>query len=166
MDNKGLSQNGSLLLLVVSNLLLYQDVVSTPICPSRDHNCLKPLDLFSQAVRLSHNAYRHSREMFLKFNKQYAQGKGYYINATNSCHNSGLSILEEKEQVEQTHVHPEVKTNKIYPDFVWSESPCLQIDNEDTHHSAFILFHCLWRDSHQIDIYTKLLVCQVYNKKC
>ena len=34
-------------------------------------------------------------------NKQYAQGKVYYISATDSCHNSGLSLLEEKEQVKK-----------------------------------------------------------------
>uniref|UniRef100_A0A8B9YW74 Uncharacterized protein n=1 Tax=Bos mutus grunniens TaxID=30521 RepID=A0A8B9YW74_BOSMU len=37
----------------------------------------------------------------------------------------------------------------------------------DRHHSAFFnLFHCLHRNSRKIDIYTKLLACQLLHDKC
>uniref|UniRef100_A0A8C2SI31 PROLACTIN protein n=1 Tax=Capra hircus TaxID=9925 RepID=A0A8C2SI31_CAPHI len=106
MDNKGSSQNGSrlLLLLVVSNLLLCQGVVSTPVCPNGPGNCQVSLrDLFDRAVMVSHYIHNLSSEMFNEFDKRYAQGKGYITMALNSCHTSSLPTPEDKEQAQQTH---------------------------------------------------------------
>ncbi|KAI4530860.1 hypothetical protein MG293_018718 [Ovis ammon polii] len=70
MDSKGSAQKGSrlLLLLVVSNLLLCQGVVSTPVCPNGPGNCQVSLrDLFDRAVMVSHYIHNLSSEMFNEF---------------------------------------------------------------------------------------------------
>uniref|UniRef100_A0A8C2SI42 PROLACTIN protein n=1 Tax=Capra hircus TaxID=9925 RepID=A0A8C2SI42_CAPHI len=169
MDNKGSSQNGSrlLLLLVVSNLLLCQGVVSTPVCPNGPGNCQVSLrDLFDRAVMVSHYIHNLSSEMFNEFDKRYAQGKGYITMALNSCHTSSLPTPEDKEQAQQTHVIPGAKETEPYP--VWSGLPSLQTKDEEARHSAFYnLLHCLRRDSSKIDTYLKLLNCRIiYNNNC
>ncbi|XP_076999790.1 prolactin [Tamandua tetradactyla] len=104
MDNKRSSLKGSLLLLLVSNLLLYKSVASLPICPSGNVNCQVSLrDLFDRAVILSHYIHNLSSEMFHEFDKQYAQGRGFIRKAINSCHTSSLSTPDNKEQAQQTH---------------------------------------------------------------
>ncbi|XP_006072923.3 prolactin-like isoform X1 [Bubalus bubalis] len=107
MDSKGSSQKAGsclLLLLVVSNLLLCQGVVSTPVCPNGPGNCQVSLrDLFDRAVMVSHYIHDLSSEMFNEFDKRYAQGKGFITMALNSCHTSSLPTPEDKEQAQQTH---------------------------------------------------------------
>ncbi|XP_036111521.1 prolactin [Molossus molossus] len=91
-----------LLLLLVSNLLLFRNVASLPICPSRTIPCQVPLrDLFDRAVILSNYIHNLSTEMFSEFDKQYAQGKGYITRAFNSCHTASLPTPGNKEQAQR-----------------------------------------------------------------
>uniref|UniRef100_A0A2K5ERH2 Prolactin n=1 Tax=Aotus nancymaae TaxID=37293 RepID=A0A2K5ERH2_AOTNA len=93
---------GSLLLLLVSNLLLCQSVTPLPICPSGAVRCQVTLrDLFDRAVVLSHYIHNLSSEMFSEFDKRYTQGRGFISKAINSCHTSSLATPEDKEQAQQ-----------------------------------------------------------------
>ncbi|KAI5130350.1 prolactin isoform X2 [Manis pentadactyla] len=103
MDKTGLSQKGSLvLLLLASSLLLCKSAAPLPICPSGAVNCQVSLrDLFDRAVILSHYIHKLSSEMFSEFDERYAQGRGFITKAINSCHTSSLSTPEDKEQAQQ-----------------------------------------------------------------
>ncbi|XP_049620768.1 prolactin [Suncus etruscus] len=104
MENKGPSQKGSLLLLLLlgSNLLLSKSVASMAICPNGAVNCQVSLpDLFDRAIILSHYIHDLSATMFTDFDKQYGQGRGFITKVINSCHTSSLSTPEDKEQAQQ-----------------------------------------------------------------
>ncbi|PNJ09182.1 prolactin isoform X1 [Pongo abelii] len=93
---------GSLLLLLVSNLLLCQSVAPLPICPGGAARCQVTLrDLFDRAVVLSHYIHNLSSEMFSEFDKRYTHGRGFITKAINSCHTSSLATPEDKEQAQQ-----------------------------------------------------------------
>ncbi|XP_078226686.1 prolactin isoform X1 [Callithrix jacchus] len=93
---------GSLLLLLVSNLLLWQSVTPLPVCPGGAVRCQVTLrDLFDRAVVLSHYIHNLSSEMFSEFDKRYTQGRGFISKALNSCHTSSLATPEDKEQAQQ-----------------------------------------------------------------
>nr|KAF6444875.1 prolactin [Molossus molossus] len=169
MDSKELPRRGSLLLLLllVSNLLLFRNVASLPICPSRTIPCQVPLrDLFDRAVILSNYIHNLSTEMFSEFDKQYAQGKGYITRAFNSCHTASLPTPGNKEQAQRINVQPEVKENEVHS--AWFGLPSLQMADEDTRLSAFYnLLHCLRRDSNKVDNYLKVLKCRmIYDNNC
>nr|AAV63936.1 prolactin [Canis lupus familiaris] len=77
-DNKGLAQKGShlFLLLVLSNLLLCQGVVSCPVCPNVPGDCQVSLrDLFDRAVMVSHYIHNLSSEMFNEILKKVCPGQ-------------------------------------------------------------------------------------------
>ncbi|KAI2541001.1 prolactin, partial [Homo sapiens] len=102
MNIKGSPWKGSLLLLLVSNLLLCQSVAPLPICPGGAARCQVTLrDLFDRAVVLSHYIHNLSSEMFSEFDKRYTHGRGFITKAINSCHTSSLATPEDKEQAQQ-----------------------------------------------------------------
>uniref|UniRef100_A0A8C6REE2 Prolactin n=2 Tax=Nannospalax galili TaxID=1026970 RepID=A0A8C6REE2_NANGA len=106
MNSQGSAQKaGTLLLLVVSNLLFCQNVHPLPICPSGD--CKMSLqDMFDRLVMLSHYIHSLSSEIFIEFDQRYAQGRGFIAKAINGCHTSSLPTPEDKEQAQQ--IPPEV----------------------------------------------------------
>ncbi|KAG5197285.1 hypothetical protein JEQ12_010739 [Ovis aries] len=91
-----------LLLVVMSNLLLCKGN-SCPSCgPDVFVTSLKSLtNVFIDAARLSRNFHNLSAIMFKEFDENYAQGKQYYINATNSCHTNFFHTSEETDKAHQ-----------------------------------------------------------------
>ncbi|XP_042534483.1 prolactin isoform X2 [Dipodomys spectabilis] len=105
MESKGSScKAGSLLLLLVSNMLLCKNVASVPICLNGAVSCEKYLkDLFDHAVMQSHYYHVLSTEMFKEFDRRYTQGREFFTKAFNGCHTSSLPTPEDKEQAQQIH---------------------------------------------------------------
>ncbi|ERE77693.1 prolactin [Cricetulus griseus] len=101
---------GTLLLLVVSNLLFCRNVHPLPICPGG--NCQMPLqELFDRVIMLSHYVYLLSADMFIELDKQYAQDHEFIAKAISDCPTSSLATPEGKEEAQQ--VPPEVLLNLI-----------------------------------------------------
>nr|XP_014333243.1 PREDICTED: prolactin isoform X3 [Bos mutus] len=193
MDSKGSSQKGSrlLLLLVVSNLLLCQGVVSTPVCPNGPGNCQVSLrDLFDRAVMVSHYIHDLSSEMFNEFHevlmslilgllRSWNDPLYHLVTEVRGMKGAPDAILSRAIEIEEENkrllegmemifgqVIPGAKETEPYP--VWSGLPSLQTKDEDARYSAFYnLLHCLRRDSSKIDTYLKLLNCRIiYNNNC
>ncbi|NWI56594.1 PRL protein, partial [Calyptomena viridis] len=74
-------------------------------------------------------------------------------------------LLEGMEKI-VGRVHSGEIGNEIYSQ--WEGLPSLQLADEDSRFFAFYkLLHCLYRDSHKIDNYLKLLKCRlIHNNNC
>ncbi|CAK6441362.1 unnamed protein product [Pipistrellus nathusii] len=102
MDNKG--GPFLLVLVLVSSLLLCNNVSSMPTCPSGPFTCRVPLgELFDRAVILSDYIHNLSAEMFNEFDRRYTHGRGFITKAINGCHTSLLPTPEDKEQAQKIH---------------------------------------------------------------
>uniref|UniRef100_A0A8C2RWY8 Uncharacterized protein n=1 Tax=Capra hircus TaxID=9925 RepID=A0A8C2RWY8_CAPHI len=94
-----------LLLLVMSNLLLCKGNLCPSCGPDVFVTSLKSLtNVFIDAARLFHNFHNLFAIMFKEFDEKYAQGKQYYINATNSCHTNFFHTSEETDKAHQMNV--------------------------------------------------------------
>ncbi|KAF4008073.1 hypothetical protein G4228_019668 [Cervus hanglu yarkandensis] len=99
--------------------------------------------------------------MFNEFDAKYSQSIPEYINATNDCHTNPIHAPEETEKAQLVNVVVPVRM-KLAKDLIyWQGLPSLVSSDEDIRHFAFyILFKCLSRDSHKLDMYTKILACR------
>ncbi|XP_073937831.1 prolactin-like [Castor canadensis] len=103
MDSKQSSWKGSLLLLLVLNLLLCKNVAASPACAGGAANCRLSLqDLFTRAVALSDNIYKVAEDTFRDFQKKYATGQEFISRAINSCHTSVIPTPADKDQALNT----------------------------------------------------------------
>ncbi|XP_020009124.2 prolactin-like [Castor canadensis] len=94
---------GSLLLLLVLNLLLCKNVAASPACAGGAANCRLSLqDLFTRAVALSDNIYKVAEDTFRDFQKTYATGQEFISRAINSCHTSSIPTPADKDQALNT----------------------------------------------------------------
>uniref|UniRef100_A0A8C0WF13 Prolactin n=1 Tax=Castor canadensis TaxID=51338 RepID=A0A8C0WF13_CASCN len=94
---------GSLLLLLVLNLLLCKNVAASPACAGGAANCRLSLqDLFTRAVALSDNIYKVAEDTFRGFQKTYATGREFISRAINSCHTSTIPTPADKDQALNT----------------------------------------------------------------
>ncbi|XP_040105815.1 chorionic somatomammotropin hormone 1-like [Oryx dammah] len=98
-ENKAQKGSCLLLLLVVSNLLLCQGVVSAPLCQNPFGKCQMPLqNLFDTATMTANYNYRLAWEMFSEFlNKQFGQGKNFISKVLNRCHTKSIITPDNKE---------------------------------------------------------------------
>uniref|UniRef100_A0A8C0WHQ7 Prolactin n=1 Tax=Castor canadensis TaxID=51338 RepID=A0A8C0WHQ7_CASCN len=110
---------GSLLLLLVLNLLLCKNVAASPACAGGAANCRLSLqDLFTRAVALSDNIYKVAEDAFRDFQKTYATGQEFISRAINSCHTSSIPTPADKDQALNT----EVSLNSLNkPVFSWED---------------------------------------------
>uniref|UniRef100_A0A8C0WEQ1 Prolactin n=1 Tax=Castor canadensis TaxID=51338 RepID=A0A8C0WEQ1_CASCN len=103
--SKQSSWKGSLLLLLVLNLLLCKNVAASPACAGGAANCRLSLqDLFTRAVALSDNIYKVAEDTFRDFQKTYATGQEFISRAINSCHTSSIPTPADKDQALNTKV--------------------------------------------------------------
>uniref|UniRef100_A0A8C0WBK3 Prolactin n=1 Tax=Castor canadensis TaxID=51338 RepID=A0A8C0WBK3_CASCN len=94
---------GSLLLLLVLNLLLCKNVAASPACAGGAANCRLSLqDLFTRAVALSDNIYKVAEDTFRDFQQTYATGREFISRAINSCHTSSIPTPADKDQALNT----------------------------------------------------------------
>nr|XP_020043998.1 prolactin-like [Castor canadensis] len=103
MDSKQSSWKGSLLLLLVLNLLLCKNVAASPACAGGAANCRLSLqDLFTRAVALSDNIYKVAEDTFRDFQKTYSTEPEFISRAINSCHTSSIPTPADKDQALNT----------------------------------------------------------------
>ncbi|XP_005066491.1 prolactin-2B1-like [Mesocricetus auratus] len=117
------------LLLLVSYLLLRENVTSAPICVKRDGDTQKTLEkLFKLTTFMSQITRSQAAKMFTEFDKQYAQGKSYNDRFPDSCPTDSFDTPENKEQVLESN--PEVLLNLISSLlYSWSD-PLFHLVNE------------------------------------
>nr|XP_048284096.1 prolactin-like [Myodes glareolus] len=92
------------LVLLVSNLVLWENVASVPLCPSWDGSCHGTLkNMFNYALSLSYELQNQTAEMLSDFllDVQYASGRWYLDGAQSSCHTSTFGIMLPEEETEQ-----------------------------------------------------------------
>ncbi|XP_020009121.2 prolactin-like [Castor canadensis] len=103
MDSKQSSWKGSLLLLLVLNLLLCKNVAASPACAGGAANCRLSLqDLFTRAVALSDYMFNIAQDTFRDFQQTYATGREFISRAINSCHTSSIPTPADKDQALNT----------------------------------------------------------------
>ncbi|XP_049998529.1 prolactin-2C2-like [Alexandromys fortis] len=85
----------TLLLLLVSNQLLWENVASVPMCAMRNGRCFNSLgDMFDVAGSQSHEISQKVSEMLTEFKNHYAEAHSFNDTVLSHCHTSSLSIPE------------------------------------------------------------------------
>ncbi|KAM7322758.1 hypothetical protein ACRRTK_018263 [Alexandromys fortis] len=157
-------RNRALLLLLVSYLLLWENVTSVPTCVKRDRNTRKSLRrLFALATFISQITSRQAANLFAEFDKQYAQGKRYNDRIPDICPSDFLDTPGNKNQVLESKIGE--KHDESYP--VWSGLSSLKSSNEDVRCFAFYnMIRCLLRDSRRVTTFLEVLKYQIIQNKC
>ncbi|XP_005414002.1 PREDICTED: prolactin-like [Chinchilla lanigera] len=95
MDLKG---KGSLLLLVMSNLVLFLNVASHRICHD-DLRCQVNLhELYNSATFTSLVMQFHAKDFFREFGKEYVKDSSYFFPAMKSCHTADILAPADKRE--------------------------------------------------------------------
>ncbi|XP_020010746.2 prolactin-like [Castor canadensis] len=103
MDSKHSSWKGSLLLLLVLNLLLCKNVAASPACAGGAANChLSLWNLFTRAVALSDYISNVAEDTFRDFEQTYATGQEFISRTIISCHTSSIPTPADKDQALNT----------------------------------------------------------------
>ncbi|XP_021036640.1 prolactin-2A1 [Mus caroli] len=94
----------TLLLLLVSNLLLWESEAMLPICSVRNGRCFGSFEeMLERAVSLSEDISKKAFELFTAFDSQYAQSHQLIIKNLKKCHTSSLELPKPGSQAVQTH---------------------------------------------------------------
>ncbi|XP_008824918.1 prolactin-2A1-like [Nannospalax galili] len=92
---------GTLLLLLVTNVLLGKNTASDPVCYMWSNRChLSFSDHFSQAVTVSQEIRDQVTDTFTEFDKQYTQDLEFNDRVP-TCHTSSLAVPEKEEEAQQ-----------------------------------------------------------------
>ncbi|XP_031214791.1 prolactin-2A1 [Mastomys coucha] len=95
---------GALLLLLVSNLLLWESEAVLPICLVKNGRCFGSFEeMIERAVSLSEEISKKSFELFTKFDTEYAQSHHLIKKNLKKCHTSSLELPKPGSQAVQTH---------------------------------------------------------------
>ncbi|XP_050999183.1 prolactin-2C5-like [Acomys russatus] len=96
-------RSGIPFLLLVYNLLLWENVVSVPMCAMRNGRCFMSLgDMIETAGDLSHDISEQISKLLARFEKHYAGVPNHNDTSLISCHTSSLSNPESKEKAMHT----------------------------------------------------------------
>ncbi|CAH6803954.1 prolactin-3B1 [Phodopus roborovskii] len=88
--------SGTLLLLVVSNLLLWEHVTSSP------NSQVSTESLYQSVVELSHYTYDLASKVFIEFNMKFGRRTWTQNLMLNNCHTASIFTPENSEQVHET----------------------------------------------------------------
>ncbi|XP_021071715.1 prolactin-5A1 [Mus pahari] len=93
---------GALLLLLLSNLLMWENVVSVPRCIMEDGGCQKVLNyIFNMSSTISENFNNLSSETLNDFDTEYDPHQKFQNRPTMTCHTSSRSIPNNKRKAER-----------------------------------------------------------------
>ncbi|CAO2595611.1 Prl2a1 [Lemmus lemmus] len=88
----------------MSNLLLWEEVASVPMCLMRNGRCLAPLEeMIGRAVSLSEHINKQAFEMFTEFDNQYAESHQLINKTLKKCHTSSLDLPKPRSKALKTH---------------------------------------------------------------
>ncbi|XP_028631546.1 prolactin-2A1-like [Grammomys surdaster] len=94
----------TLLLLLVSNLLLWENEAVVPLCLVRNGLCFGSLEeMLERAVGLSEEISKQAFQLFTEFDSQYTQSQQLINKNLKKCHTSSLELPKPGSQVMQTH---------------------------------------------------------------
>ncbi|XP_021116138.1 prolactin-like [Heterocephalus glaber] len=90
---EGKGKGSLLLLLLMSSLLLCEDVACHPLCG----NECPPLytNLFLPMVAASHYVYFTAKKLFLDFEHYYSRNKFFFMPAIRRCHTAGITLPDD-----------------------------------------------------------------------
>ncbi|XP_017651992.1 uncharacterized protein LOC103728737 [Nannospalax galili] len=95
------------LLLLVSSLLVWDNVTSVPTSPISDDCCQVSFkDLFERAVKVSQYIQKEAASVFTEFKNKFGQEWEHNHRHLQHCHTSTLDTPETKKQTED--MHPEI----------------------------------------------------------
>ncbi|EDL32416.1 mCG116680, isoform CRA_b [Mus musculus] len=172
-----------LLLLLMTNLLLWKNAASVPMCAMRNARCFTFFeDTFELAGSLSHNISIEVSELFTEFYEALLKSGEMILDAWESPLDdlvselstiknvpdkiiSKVTDIKKKIDAVQKGVNSLMSTmlqngdeEKKNP--AWSRLPLLQSDNEDTRiRSSYGMISCLDNDFKKVDIYLNVLKC-------
>ncbi|EDL32412.1 prolactin-5A1 precursor [Mus musculus] len=95
-------QSGTLLLLLLSNLLMWENVASVPRCIMEDGGCQKVLNyIFNMTSTISENFNNLSSETLNDFDTEYDPHQKFQNRPTMTCHTSSRSVPNNKRKAER-----------------------------------------------------------------
>uniref|UniRef100_A0A8C8W480 Prolactin family 3, subfamily a, member 1 n=1 Tax=Peromyscus maniculatus bairdii TaxID=230844 RepID=A0A8C8W480_PERMB len=89
-------------LLLVSNLLLWECVVSRPMCLDIGYKKLFLQELLDRATVIAQYTSNLTMQMSEEFDENFAKNLEYKARNSSTCHTASLTTLEINEQIQQT----------------------------------------------------------------
>ncbi|XP_017655469.1 prolactin-8A9-like [Nannospalax galili] len=182
--------SGAFLLLLVSNLLLWENVASVPECYSHDGHCVvSTAEMFERAIKQAETFRSLAADMYEEFTKRYMKllikfmdswtnplfhfvtelehmkAPQAILSKAKSMKESSKDLVADMKWI-MSKVHPDAQMKENYP--AWPElSSLLGKNKEGQYLAVFNLVSCLRGDSGKTVSHLKFLKCRVTtNKDC